>query len=103
MSQRKALFASIVFTLVLAFSAIGIRAAMLDSPDDSSNAKGALPLVVTGNEGVEDPEADDDRYEDEQDENEDEGGREYASSSATDDDDSAYGGEDEHEEDDDDD
>ena len=50
MSQHKALIASIVFTLVLAFSAIGIRAAMLDSPSDSSNAKGALPVVVTGGE-----------------------------------------------------
>lgn len=101
MSQRKALIASIVLTLVLAFSAIGIRAAMLDSPNDASEAKGALPVVVTGSEDGEDEE--DDRYDHDRDEDED-GDREYASTSRDDDDDDReYGEEDEHEEDDDDD
>lgn len=102
MSQRKALIASIVLTLVLAFSAIGIRAAMLDSPDDASNAKGALPVVVSGSENGEDE--GDDRYDDDRDDDEDSSDREYASSSRDDDDDDgSYGEEGEHEEDDDDD
>jgi hypothetical protein len=55
MSQRKALIASIAITLFLAFSAIGIRAAMTDSPADTGSGTqqpAASTVVVSGsNEG----------------------------------------------------
>jgi hypothetical protein len=95
MSQRKALIASILLTLVLAFSAIGIRAAMFDSPDESASTKGALPLLV-------DDRRDDDRYEDDDEDDRyehDDDGKAYASSYRDDEDDDRY----EHEDDDDDD
>jgi hypothetical protein len=96
MSQRKALIASILLTLVLAFSAIGIRAAMFDSSDESASTKGALPLLV-------DDRGDNDRYEDDEDDwyehDDDDDGKAYASSYRDDDDDDRY----EHEDDDDDD
>ena len=50
MSQRKALIASLVITLVLALSAIGIRAAMVDSPDTAADSVGTLTLVQPGGE-----------------------------------------------------
>ena len=79
MSQRKALIASILLTLILALSAIGIRAAMVDSPDDTAGAKGSLPLVVAG-----DDREGDDEYDDERDDDEDRDS-EYASSWGDDD------------------
>jgi hypothetical protein len=50
MSQREALIASIAITLVLALSAIGIRAVMLDSPADaaSGDKQPAAITVVSG-------------------------------------------------------
>ncbi len=65
MSQRKALIASLVITLVLAISAIGIRAAMVDSPGTSANSPDALTLVEPGDFDDDDryEDSDDDRYE----------------------------------------
>jgi hypothetical protein len=100
MSQRKALIASILLTLVLAFSAIGIRAAMFDSSDESASTKGALPLLVDDrgdDDRYEDDE--DDRYEHDDDDENDDDGKAYASSYRDDDNDDRY----EHEDDDDDD
>lgn len=48
MTQRKALIASLIITLVLALSAIGIRAAMVDTPDNSGDSAGTLTLVEPG-------------------------------------------------------
>ncbi len=59
MSQRKALIASLIITLVLALSAIGIRAALVDSSQTPGDTAGALTLVQPGS-----GEYDDDRYED---------------------------------------
>lgn len=67
MSQRKALIASLVITLVLALSAVGIRAAFFDSPDASADPESGVTLVVPGSGGYED----DDRY-DESDDDEEE-------------------------------
>lgn len=64
MSQRKALIASIAITLILALSAIGIRAAMLDSTRD--NGSGATQTAVVSAETSAGPNAfGGDRYDDE--------------------------------------
>lgn len=100
MSQRKALIASILLTLVLAFSAIGIRAMVFDDTGDTASTKGALPLLVDDRENDDRHDDDNDRYErDEDDDEDDEDGKAYASSYRDDDDDDRY----EHDEDDDDD
>jgi hypothetical protein len=101
MSQRKALIASILLTLVLAFSAIGIRAAMFDSSGESASTKGALPLLVDdrGDDDRYEDDDEDDRYEHDDDDENDDDGKAYASSYRDDDDDDRY----EHEDDDDDD
>lgn len=83
MSQRRALIASIIITLVLAFSAIGIRAAMTDQPTEDTAAKNALPLLVTGSDTTQgdDGTTDDDEWDDEdEDEDEDHEDQSYASS-----------------------
>lgn len=79
MSQRKALLASLVITLVLALSAIGIRAAMVDSPDTAADSAGTLTLVQPGGEFDDDDSyegTDDDAYEsaDEESDDDDNGG-----------------------------
>ncbi len=108
MSQRRALFASIIITLVLALSAIGIRAAMTDTPAEDAAAKSSLPVLVTGNGTTQgdDTSSDDTSYDD--DSNEHEGDDEdhedesYANS-RSDDDSSSSKSEAWHEEDNDDD
>jgi hypothetical protein len=98
MSQRKALIASILLTLVLAFSAIGIRAMVFDDTGDTASTKGALPLIVDDREDDDRYDDDDDRYEHDDEDDDDDDGKAYASS-YRDDDDDRY----EHEDDDDDD
>lgn len=61
MSQRKALIASVALTLVLALTAIGIRAAFIDSPNTSAGQETGVTLVAPGS------------YEDEDDYDEEEG------------------------------
>lgn len=98
MSQRRALIASILLTLVLAFSAIGIRAVMTDAPAEDAAAKSPLPVLVPGSDtrqgddGTNDGEwRDDEGDEDHED-------RSYASTSSNDNDRSSTRGETEHEE-----
>lgn len=67
MSQRKALIASLVITLVLALSAIGIRAAFFDSPGASADPQSGVTLVSPGTRQYDDD--DDDRYEESEHEN----------------------------------
>jgi hypothetical protein len=53
MTQRKALIASIMITLILAFSAIGLRATMLDSPDPGTSAeKGTSAITLSTQSGA---------------------------------------------------
>jgi hypothetical protein len=52
MSQRRALIASIVITLVLAFSAIGIRAWMGTPTEASSTANDPAPVTLLTQAGA---------------------------------------------------
>ena len=94
MSQRKALIASMVITLVLALSAIGIRAAFVDSPGASADPQSGVTLVAPGSTQYDDNE---DRYEGSHDESGN--SAENSTSNHDDDDHEEYKHEEEHDDD----